>query len=50
MLAEAKERARNLGLSFSTYVQKCVERDLATREAIVFSEKEPVKGKPKAGS
>ena len=40
MLAEAKKRARNLGLSFSTYVQKCLERDLIERKAIVFQETE----------
>ena len=38
MLAAAKKRAKNLGLSFSTYVQKCVERDLAERPPIIFSE------------
>lgn len=40
MLAAAKKRARNLGLSFSTYVQKCLERDLIERKAIVFQESE----------
>ena len=39
MLTAAKKRARNLGLSFSTYVQKCLEKDLETREAIVFEER-----------
>ncbi|HEX3731103.1 MAG TPA: hypothetical protein VHV47_14925 [Opitutaceae bacterium] len=38
MLAEAKKRARNLGLSFSGYIQKCLERDLADRGAIIFRE------------
>jgi len=38
LLAAARERARNLGLSFSAYVQKCLERDLAERGAIIFSE------------
>lgn len=38
MLAAAKRRAESLGLSFSTYVQKCVERDLAERGPIVFRE------------
>lgn len=39
LLAEAKERAGRLGLTFSTYVQKCLERDLETRAAIIFEEK-----------
>jgi hypothetical protein len=34
-----KERAANLGLPLSSYVQKCLEKDLATREAIVFEER-----------
>ncbi len=38
LLAAAKKRAKNLGLSFSTYVQKCLERDLAERPAIIFAE------------
>ncbi len=38
LLAAAKKRARNLGLPFSTYVQKCLERDLAERPAVVFEE------------
>ena len=38
LLVTAKRRARNLGLAFSTYVQKCVERDLSERAAIVFQE------------
>lgn len=38
LLASAKQRAENLGLSFSAYVQKCLERDLAERGAIVYSE------------
>jgi hypothetical protein len=38
LLAAAKRRAANLGLSFSTYVQKCIERDLSERKAIVFDE------------
>jgi len=50
LLADAKERAKKLGLAFSQYVQKCVERDLTTREAIVFEEKDPPRGKPKASS
>jgi hypothetical protein len=40
MLTAAKKRARNLGLSFSTYVQKCLERDLIERKAIIFQETE----------
>jgi len=39
LLAAAKKRAKNLGLAFSTYVQKCLERDLAERPAIIFSER-----------
>ena len=39
LLAAAKKRAKNLGLSFSTYVQKCLERDLAERPAIIFAER-----------
>lgn len=50
LLADAKERAEKLGLAFSQYVQKCVERDLKAREPIVFEEKDPPRGKPKAGS
>ena len=38
LLAAAKKRARGLGLPFSTYVQKCLERDLAERRALVFDE------------
>lgn len=38
LLAAAKRRAENLGLAFSTYVQKCIERDLAERGAIIFQE------------
>jgi len=38
LLQAAKKRAGNLGLPFSTYVQKCLERDLAERGAIVFQE------------
>lgn len=38
LLAESKKRADNLGLAFSTYVQKCIERDLQERGAIVFEE------------
>lgn len=44
LLAAAKKRARNMGLPFSAYVQKCLERDLAERRAIVFQEsEEPVR-------
>jgi hypothetical protein len=39
LLAAAKRRAKNLGLSFSTYVQKCLERDLAERPPIIFAER-----------
>ena len=39
LLAAVKERAANLGLPLSSYVQKCLEKDLETREAIVFEER-----------
>ncbi|HYD84512.1 MAG TPA: hypothetical protein VEA63_10675 [Opitutus sp.] len=39
LLDTAKERAENLGLSFSAYVQKLLEKDLTERGAIVFAEK-----------
>ncbi len=38
LLADAKARARNLGLSFSAFVQKCLERDLSDRPDIIFRE------------
>jgi hypothetical protein len=38
LLADAKARARNLGLSFSAFVQKCLERDLCDRPDIIFRE------------
>jgi hypothetical protein len=38
LLAAARKRARNLGLAFSAYVQKCLEKDLAERGAIIFTE------------
>jgi len=38
LLADAKVRARNLGLSFSAFVQKCLERDLLDRPDIIFRE------------
>jgi hypothetical protein len=41
LLASAKTRSERLGLPFSTYVQKCIERDLLSRDPIVFSEREP---------
>lgn len=41
LLAAAKERADKLGLAFSAYVQKCIERDLAERGAIVYVEANP---------
>jgi len=40
LLARAKDRAERLGLPFSTYVQKCIERDLVSRDPIVFEEKD----------
>lgn len=39
LLARAKARAERLGLPFSTYVQKCLERDLLARDPIVFEER-----------
>jgi hypothetical protein len=38
LLAAARKRSANLGLSFSAYVQKCLEKDLHERGAIVFRE------------
>jgi len=40
LLAEAKERAKKLRLPFSSYVQKCLERDLETRKALILEERE----------
>lgn len=40
LLRRARERAARLGLAFSAYVQKCLERDLAERGAIVFEERD----------
>lgn len=40
LLRKGRERAARLGLAFSAYVQKCVERDLAERKAIVFEERD----------
>ena len=42
LLAAARKRSANLGLSFSAYVQKCLERDLQERGPIVFREVEGV--------
>ena len=41
LLKRAKQRAERLGLPFSTYVQKCIERDLLARDPIVFEERDP---------
>lgn len=41
LLGSAKLRAERLGLPFSTYVQKCIERDLLARDPIVFEERDP---------
>jgi hypothetical protein len=38
LLAESKTRAKNLGLSFSAFVQKCLERDLSDRPDIIYKE------------
>lgn len=38
LLADSKVRAKNLGLSFSAFVQKCLERDLSDRPDIIFKE------------
>jgi post-segregation antitoxin (ccd killing protein) len=40
LLAQAKARTAKLGLAFSAYVQKCIERDLTERGAIVYREQE----------
>jgi len=40
LLTEAKERAKRLRLSFSAYIQRCLERDLDVREALVLEEKD----------
>lgn len=40
LLGRAKQRAERLGLPFSTYVQKCIEKDLEARDPIVFNERE----------
>ena len=39
LLTDAKQRAQNLGLSFSSYVQKCLEKDISLREALVLEER-----------
>jgi hypothetical protein len=39
LLGQAKQRAERLGLPFSTYVQKCIEKDLTARDPIVFDER-----------
>ncbi len=44
LLARAKDRSERLGLPFSTYVQKCIERDLIARDPIVFSERDSSSG------
>jgi hypothetical protein len=38
LLAAARKRSANLGLAFSAYVQKCLEKDLLERGSIVFAE------------
>lgn len=63
LLARAKQRAERLGLPFSTYVQKCIERDLVARDPIIFEERTsesmlmvaedpapPASARPRAGS
>lgn len=40
LLGRAKQRAERLGLPFSTYVQKCIEKDLESRDPIVFNERD----------
>lgn len=40
LLGRAKQRAERLGLPFSTYVQKCIEKDLHARDPIVFNERD----------
>ena len=46
LLAAAKERAKKLRLSFSAYVQRCVEKDLRVREALVLHEDPVDYGRP----
>ena len=41
---KAQDRSERLGLPFSTYVQKCIERDLIARDPIVFAERDPSSG------
>jgi hypothetical protein len=38
LLAESKARAKSLGLSFSAFVRKCLERDLADRPEAILKE------------
>jgi hypothetical protein len=40
LLGRAKQRAERLGLPFSTYVQKCLEKDLLARDPIIFNERD----------
>ncbi len=52
LLADSKVRAKTLGLSFSAFVQKCLERDLQDRPDILYREMggEPAAAQePKAG-
>jgi len=40
LLRDARERARRLGMSFSTYIQRVLEVDLKTRGALILEESE----------
>jgi hypothetical protein len=39
LLTAARERASRLGLTFSAYVQKCLEKDLQERGSLVLTER-----------
>ena len=47
LLAAAKRRAANLGLSFSTYVQKCIERDLPSARRSSSTRRRPPGSSPR---
>jgi hypothetical protein len=38
LLADSKVRAKNLGLSLSAFVQKCLDRDLSDRPDTIYKE------------
>jgi len=45
--ALAKERANNLGLNFSAYINQLIRADLQERKPILVSEQSPTYGKKK---